>query len=611
MDELMSVKLLSSKRWVVRPHPLYGKREHVVNWGRFLAKELGGSKHQRSYLIRSCQQLMLAIISRLETRHGCLSPGTVRMWFGQIRVFAVWLARREIWRFSLTSPDDLQEYLKIRFSNQDGTSQPTAQTVQQHLYLLSLMWELRDEYIAPLKFDPSTYLQCAFGPRRPQRKQGWLPLEEKVAVSMLSEAVAWIETIGSAVTTLCSRVSGNSPKICATPGVRRGHWRRLFSQLAASSEGQLIVATLPMNGVPFKRILAAAVRQTIGATLIICLLLTGMRISEVLSLQENCVRKKMLPSGRTYTFVAGTAAKRQGHQRLWVAPQVVIEALKLASSLNGKPRGASGENYIYLMRQRMWFVPQPGRSAQMLSRLTAIEYVREFITSVARKVRSEDASWFHPHRMRKTFARFVILRNKASLEALAYHYGHLYTAVLDGVYVGSDMGLAEMLSDETAVELERCLTELLSASNVAGRAGERLMAMHRTSNSSRSFKGQAALKSIAQRLIREGVTLAPCDWGYCVYVSDLSACKGDHSGPNPVRRNPTTCGTCSNFSATEIHRPWWEQKYRQEEEFLRRDDLPEQTRTIVEARFRVTARILRDISQHRPDERGAIGASED
>lgn len=71
-------------------------------------------------------------------------------------------------------------------------------------------------------------------------------------------------------------------------------------------------------------------------------------------------------------------------------------------------------------------------------------------------------------------------------------------------------------------------------------------------------------------MIADGIKLAPCHWGYCVYVEQLSACHGDESGPNEIERSPDVCARCSNFAVTEAHRPWWEARFRADEVFLQK-----------------------------------------
>jgi hypothetical protein len=65
------------------------------------------------------------------------------------------------------------------------------------------------------------------------------------------------------------------------------------------------------------------------------------------------------------------------------------------------------------------------------------------------------------------------------------------------------------------------------------------------------------LKSYARMLVEAGLTLGVCDWGWCVYRAEYSACRGNAAGPNPVNREPSTCARCKNFVVSIQHRPYW------------------------------------------------------
>ncbi len=40
-------------------------------------------------------------------------------------------------------------------------------------------------------------------------------------------------------------------------------------------------------------------------------------------------------------------------------------------------------------------------------------------------------------------------------------------------------------------------------------------------------------------LAETGLTLGVCEWGYCVYREEASACHGSATAPDPVQREPS------------------------------------------------------------------------
>jgi hypothetical protein len=76
----------------------------------------------------------------------------------------------------------------------------------------------------------------------------------------------------------------------------------------------------------------------------------------------------------------------------------------------------------------------------------------------------------------------------------------------------------------------------------------------------------------------------------------MSACGGDEKGPNVLQRAPDVCATCSNFSVTEQHRPFWNERLQRDEEFLKHANLPEQTKQVVSARAEHSREVLVSLS---------------
>src|SRR6266481_172879 len=94
-------------------------------------------------------------------------------------------------------------------------------------------------------------------------------------------------------------------------------------------------------------------------------------------------------------------------------------------------------------------------------------------------------------------------------------------------------------------------------------------------------------------LTDSGLTLGVCEWGYCVYREEFSACHGSHTGPDPVRREPSTCARCKNFSVTDAHRPYWIDQADRYQLLLNDASLPTQTLKISRARLDEARSLLR------------------
>jgi hypothetical protein len=204
-----------------------------------------------------------------------------------------------------------------------------------------------------------------------------------------------------------------------------------------------------------------------------------------------------------------------------------------------------------------------------------------------------------PHQGRKTFARFVGRRDRTGLHALAAHFGHVTRVMTDASYVGTDFELGDLIDAEMLDDTRAALEELLTASGLAGKAGRAIAA--------RRFRGRTRdgdVKEYVDFILREtDMRLGTCDWGYCVYRRESSACLGDDRGPNPVLRTQSTCAGCANFAVTEKHRPVWAARRRRNADLLLHPALDPQSRALAAARVEECDRILADLDQNRSQHR--------
>ena len=109
------------------------------------------------------------------------------------------------------------------------------------------------------------------------------------------------------------------------------------------------------------------------------------------------------------------------------------------------------------------------------------------------------------------------------------------------------------------------------------------------------------LKRYARMLADSGLTLGVCDWGFCVYRQEHSACFGSTTGPNPLRRERSTCASCRNFAVSAQHRAYWLEQARRHEAFLNEPTLPTQTLKIARERLKeALAMSVRSTPHRRP-----------
>jgi hypothetical protein len=301
--------------------------------------------------------------------------------------------------------------------------------------------------------------------------------------------------------------------------------------------------------------------------------------------------------GEEYDYVNSIGAKMKGKPRSWVAAPPVRTAIELLTNLYAEVRHERKNQSLLLAYNGNGTIVFPDRFVTRMTISVISLTFQKFATFSFLGMERNDVR-IHPHAARKTFARFVVRRDKTTLEALAHHFGHVHRLVTDHSYVGSDIELACLLEEENRTELASCLSHLLTSANIGGKAGSAILEL-RSNSKNFKFKGKHSLDAMVDSLISKGVQLAPCNWGYCVYSKALSACSGDDHGPNEMKRSPTVCGSCSNFVVTEKHRTWWEDRIKEDEKFLGIEQASPQAKIVVSKRLEQAIQLLRGLNTKR------------
>ncbi|MFC4522148.1 tyrosine-type recombinase/integrase [Cupriavidus pinatubonensis] len=562
----------------MRTSALYEEELAVIDWRKMLPE--GGTPGQRLKLMKSLKELLEAMIEYPVTKgRSGLAHSTVLLWCNQLRYLVAWMASEGLWSFSQLGTQHLLMFLKTR-RQRHGPGRASATTVHGYVRLYYRMWELRTRYSDSLRVNPGLIepdvqlLRCTDD--RPFKA-----IPEEVALPLIKDAIEWLTRFGPLMTQVVGELwqvrianvtlpqKARQPRIQALYKVAQ--WESLLSDL----ESALQMKTARPNN-----ILCRAMTVTLGAAVVVLLFMVGMRVRELVRLDVDCLQVERKQAGVPVAYLSGIAAKAGGRQRRWVAGDPIPEVIEWLRATFAPCRTASGSQALFLARSSTALIPPPGTSAHRMGVTAPIRLMQAFADSPFRADRPA-TSRLHPHAARKTFAKFVVKRDKRALEALSVHYGHAYREFTDGVYVGADFQLSQLLEQEDRDDLARTLTSLMQSSRMGGKAAERINEFRRQYQKDPSFAGKAVPQTLVDNLVRRGIKIAPCDWGYCVYSESHSACRGDAIGPNEVLRAPDVCSTCANFVVTTEHQAWWNDRVIREETFLTQRGLPEQTQILV------------------------------
>jgi hypothetical protein len=170
--------------------------------------------------------------------------------------------------------------------------------------------------------------------------------------------------------------------------------------------------------------------------------------------------------------------------------------------------------------------------------------------------------------------------------------GHRDRGVTDFGCSGTDYALEREIRTDILEQSVAAWEHMLSMPQLGGRAGQEILVKR---PQFRGARMKVELKSYARTLVEAGLVLGVCDYGYCVYRQEYSACRGNSSGPNPVYREPSTCARCLNFAVSTPHRPYWLDQSQRCQALMNDHALPTQTIKIARERLEEARGVLASI----------------
>lgn len=581
--------------WELAVRELDGERLTKLSWLDVIPAGLG-TKYQRRRLLVSAQRLFLVLYGSDGPRTKNYSPITQSQAFGKIRKIVRWMAVRDIWRFSDLRADHILDFLMgIRARGEF----PRDVTVGRWIWLFQMMKDLGAYYSHPVVVDIAAMETEILTRVRRSPSRPWAGLDDSDALMLIRLALEWLEKYGKIVRDLSYASWRNSQEMAGKyrSYTNRSRRKKFFQDVALLPQCDHLRSVFG-NAMRVNEMIGRAISVTEGACAFLILILVGVRTSELLSLNVDAIETERNDKGEETAYLRGFAAKTGGKSRRWVAGEPVTSVVNLVLELTSFiPRDATKSKPMFLSRSYGARTFIFGRRMRRWNRESLVRRIKVFVTTVAGDKKIGGVA-LHPHRLRKTFAQLAVKRDKSRLDAVASQLGHAYSSFTDNCYVRPDHELARLLAESDRKELAKGLEAILTSRAVGGNGA---LALTQLRESVAGFRGKRSLTSLINRLIDEGVQLAPCDWGYCVYSMANSACHGDNDGPNVVNRCPDVCSGCKNFVVTEEHRMWWEGRVRDDEAFLDRSGLPEQTKQVLMRRVNASLGVLTRIVDERKE----------
>lgn len=559
---------------------------------------------QHVALLESAKQLLSlirrrALISQLPQR-----ATTVASYFMCLRKLLRWMDEEAFRRFAHLDSAALQRFRcdVVQRKNRTGAAVSPG-TVQGYINLLVYLYHFRTELDDALSVDPcpgQTAGELAGVHRSPTHHGPHTP--DAIAVVLIQGAIEFLassafdilrarELYALAIATAQRR--GRSEVACNCAAVRA--LRKVTIATPRGSQANLLA-----------RDLSELLDMLYAACFVVIAYLVGPRVSEIMHLKVGCVQSRVTRDSRKASelvVMVGTIFKQEadyhGRPHEWVVPPAAIHAISVLEALSAPHRSQTGRREIWLRVYGDWRsrgATEWRHSSHGPFHIPTSTCFVYLLNRFARWVElpDHDGKPWHltTHQGRRTFARFAALRDRSALFALAQHFGHRDYASTERGYVGNDYALDREIHTEILEQSVSAWEHMLSVPTLGGRAGSEILAKR---PQFRGIRMKAELKTYARMLVDAGLILGVCDYGYCVYREEYSACRGNATGPNPVNREPSTCTRCKNFAVSVPHRPYWLEQVHRCELLLGEPAMPTQTLKILRERLEEARAMIRSI----------------
>lgn len=297
--------------------------------------------------------------------------------------------------------------------------------------------------------------------------------------------------------------------------------------------------------------------------LILLAFVTGVRLSELLSITAGCIEIEENADGQ-FIWLHSTLFKLQaapgGRPAKWLGGPVALMAVSMLEQLSKELRKRSRCPYLVIPVTQRGFNKWNGKDP--VADAFDQGYTRAFFKFIGLKNAQGMFFHIHPHMFRRTFARHVVRCDTTNLMALKEHFKHCSVAMTDG-YVGIDLELQDLLDSENDLLSLDSFDKALRSPNLSGRQGKAIVAMVDSAIADGrlpvEFRGEAGghfRKKMARELIEAGQRLYPCGASnFCWFREDSADCTED---AKPVVEICNPVGCANSVIEREEHGEYWQ-----------------------------------------------------
>ena len=572
-----------------------------------------------------------------------VSASTVQASWSQIRKLLAWMVDENLMTFSELTPNHCARFA----ASLTGELQATA--AADVLGTITSYYELGDHLVDripeyPWQPDCGGPASLARGGRQP-RLQSWRQATTEVIPQRLMSrlvriALDYVENRSDSLLSLRDQLAVHAARrLAEVKQVHRKTHPDGFSSVFAD-EGKYIRAKASHRCSREERQLLAEHRyerrrqveidlfHLRTACYILCAAFSGMRDSELASLEVGCFIRRTGFDGDTFCWLQGMTYKleREPTSAEWMVPEVVGKAVAVATRLGEPERALADErikllertakarhldeqsrakieielerirrsrNALLLTHTRHGLLSVVGRDStrsalSAFSRMAGLRVEQQDMDGVVKRDRIRlGETWpLTPHEFRRTFAVYVARHVLGDIRYLREHFKH-WSLDMTLYYARHDTGADRTLINDIMTERDELQSLIIQSwmnphSNLSGAGGSRIMA----------FRSRGELKTVRDmrdfcRKLGESVFIRGTGHSWCMASGDGCGGQGLYDA---VR-----CTSCGEAVIDSTHVEIWKGIRQQQIDVLRCPDLGIPSRQRCLDHLRKAERVLADL----------------
>lgn len=582
------------------PSPTHSESGKRIPWDFMVALGESFCDPKFASLMLACKQLLYILMWDPEENRSRNKPITIIHLWRYLRHFVLFLTNRPypILRFRDVTKHVVDEYLKsLRLPNKKGKKR-TNPSLLGYYYVLKFLYLYRHKITDSIQFDPldgdtpSKKLGVTF--RSWQARTEAIP--DELLPKLITSAIDYVFHFSDLLIQINETTDGIREEYSGLrKKVLERRLRIWFEQNTFPTE---------VAGTSFS--LGAIDRFTLGlhlarlrtACFILIAFVTGMRLSEILSLEEGCVETEITEDGE-FIWLRSRLYKTQdkdvGTPAKWLAGPFAAKAVSVLERLTARLRRAVGTKQLFVpvtkWGRRSW-------AGEAVAAATITKDLQNYVEWLDLRDPAGNLLRLHAHMFRRTFARHAVRSDTTNLLALKSHFKHVSLAMTD-LYVGVDEELHGLLNDEADRLSFESFDKLLRSDQLAGPRGKELVrqidAAIADGRLPPEFRGEAGAhlrKEMIFEMVAAGQQVYPCATGnFCWFRKGSALCT---EGDRPVveRCNPVGC---SNSAIHPEHEPCWRENQEGAEKLLRYAPPGSPLSLRLHQIIRISKKIRRDI----------------